>query len=525
MTRYCRHMTAFILACAVLVALSSVLTSRRSSAEVSATESTDSRFWVEDVASGLNHPWSMAWLPDGDMLITERNGGLRLLHNGKLDSTLIAGVPPAFQNIFNGLHDIQLDPDYSKNHLVYLSFSEGTFDEHRATVLRARFDGKSLLDGKIIFRSNLPIGGIAQVVSRMVFLPDKTLLIGVPDDHFHRHMAQRLDVDLGKIVRVNRDGSIPPDNPYVAQAGARPEIFSLGHRAILGLYRDPVDGLLWEVEAGPMGGDEINLIKRGANYGWPLASWGFDYSGALISDKRDLPGMESPIAVWSPSVTPSGIARYRGKVFPQWQGDFFVGNLTVKLLRRLRIEDGKVVLQESLLSDLNERIRDVKVGPDGLLYVLTDNDNGRLLRLRPGRPHGTQTIREARRFQVSGVLPSGLGPDGPVVAEFTPGDPVKGRQYFLERCSGCHSVGNDIAGGAIGPDLAGVFGRVSGSLPKFSFSGVMGNHATRWDHITMNLFIANPSGYFPGTSMSATPVTDPQQRRDIIGYLRSQRTP
>jgi cytochrome c2 len=224
-------------------------------------------------------------------------------------------------------------------------------------------------------------------------------------------------------------------------------------------------------------------------------------------------------------VTPSSITRYRGNDFPQWRGDFFVGNLTAMILRRLRIEDGKVILQESLLAELNERIRDVKVGPDGLLYVLTDNDNGRLLRLRPGRPQGTQATREARRFQVSGVLPSGLGPDGPVIAEFTPGDAVKGRQYFLERCSGCHSVGADIAGGGIGPDLAGVFGRVAGSLPKFSFSAAMGNHETRWDHITMNLFIANPSGYFPGTSMSAAPVSDPQQRRDIIGYLRSQRTP
>ncbi len=521
-----KQITALLMACSVFLG-GVMLLGNHPASTASATDPADHRpdFWVEQVAASLKHPWSMLWLPAGDMLITERNGGLRLLHHGKLDPAPVVGVPASFQNVFNGLHDVQLDPDYATNHLIYLSYAEGTFDEHCAIVWKARFDGKSLVDGKVIFKSNFPIGGIAGVVTRMLFLPDKTLLIGVPDDHFHRHMVQRLDVDLGKIVRINRDGSIPADNPFIGQKGARPEIFSLGHRTTLGLYQDPADGRIWEVEAGPMGGDELNVIKRGANYGWPLATWGFDYSGTQMSDKRDLPGMESPLAIWSPSVTPSGITRYRGSAYPQWQGDFFVGNLTAKLLRRLRIKNDKIVLQESLLTELNERIRDVKVGPDGLLYVLTDNDDGRLLRLRPGQPVGAQAALEARAFKVSGVLPSAVGPEGPIVAEFIPGDPVKGRQIFMDRCAGCHSVSKDVEGGAIGPDLRGVIGRVSGSVPNFNYSAAMGNHQTRWDHITLNLFIANPQGYFPGTAMGAEPVTDAQQRRDIVGYLRSQRAP
>jgi aldose sugar dehydrogenase len=278
---------------------------------------------------------------------------------------------------------VALDPRFRENGVIYLSFSEGDSAANHTALFRARLDDRRLADGRILFRASPDKVGPGHPGGRIVFLPDETLLLTIGDGFDFRDQAQQLDSDLGKIVRLDREGRPAAGNTLADSAGTRPEIYSYGHRNPQGLLVDPRDGAVWEHEHGPKGGDEINRIRPGLNYGWPLTTFGVDYSGELISTKQRTKGVEGPVTVWVPSIAPSGFALYLGDAFPQWSGDFFVGALAERSLHRLRMRNGEVVLQETLLRELEARIRDVRTGPDGYLYLLTDDANGSVLRLRP----------------------------------------------------------------------------------------------------------------------------------------------
>lgn len=485
-------------------------------------------YWVEQIAEGLNFPSSLTWLPNGDLLIAEREGHLRAMRGGRLDPMPVSGTPPSYKSFYDGLKDIALDPDFSSTQRLFLFISEGSFEQHYAAVYRARYTAGGLKEVARIFRSKESVGGaLVTITSRMMFLPDKTLLLGVTEDHAQSR-AQRLDSQMGKILRIDRDGSIPQDNPFVNTPGALPEIWSYGHRVPLGLYWDAESGAIWEVESGPRGGDELNLLKPGANYGWAKTSWGFAYHNkGLEAPLQSAPGIEDPVLVWMPSVTPSGLTRCRGAVYPLWNGDYFLGRLNGKGLERLRIKEGRVVLQERMLLDLDERIRDIKLGPDRRLYLLTDNENGRVLRLQPGRPRAHQRRRIAHKLEQSfnPAQAAGSTPDGDEQIEnLGPDDLAQGRQAFLERCAACHGVGTTIQGGNIGPDLAGVYGRLMGRAPGFDYSTVMAGGLIPWKFTRLDRFLANPGSVAPGTRMAAPPVTDAAMRRNIIGFLKQQST-
>jgi glucose/arabinose dehydrogenase/cytochrome c2 len=471
-------------------------------------------FWVEQLADGLNAPWSMAWLPNGDMLIVEKFGGLRLFHAGDLQAKPLAGTPSAYQASVNGLLDVALDPDFDTNQRVFLSFTEGTAAGAHGAVYRARLNEGTLVEGQVIFRTQ-PDGKVPPfaIVGRIVFLPDKTFLLTSSDDEARRHLVQQMDNDLGKILRLDRDGKPPADNPFLGKPGVRPEIYAWGVRAPLGLVRDPRDGQIWENENGPKGGDELNVIKPGANYGWPIATYGTEYTGEEITATREAPGIEPPIVYWTPSIAPSGLAVNSGDRYPEWHGDLFLGALAGQHLRRVRIKDGKPVEQEVLLRDLKERIRDVRMGPDGFLYLLTDNTEGRLLRLRPGSPTAGEAVRVA--------MPKDKGLPSIFVglARLAPADLGHGKVLFDQRCSSCHSVDPGVATRP-GPNLSAVFGRKAGTLPGYAFSPAIRAAGTTWGQMSLDYFLAEPSGFIPGTTMTASAMQDPQARADLIGYLK-----
>jgi aldose sugar dehydrogenase len=338
---------------------------------------------VHTVAQGLSHPWSLAFLPDGRMLVTERPGRMRIVsRDGKLSQPL-SGVPGVVARGQAGLLDVALDRDFATNSTIYFCFN---FENGgNAAVARARLANDTALDEvKIIFRQQGP-GGSNNHGCRIAQAPDKNLFITLGDHFGPRDEAQNLAVDNGKIVRIGPNGEIPKDNPFVGKANARPEIWSYGHRNPQGLVFSPIDGKLWEQEHGPQGGDEISIVAKGKNYGWPVIGYGVDYGGAKIHESTHKAGMEQPLWHWTPSIAPSGLAIYTGDLFPSWKGNLFNGALKFQLLSRLEIKDGKVVKEERLLQGLNERIRDVRQGPDGALYLLTDDSSGRILRLSPAK--------------------------------------------------------------------------------------------------------------------------------------------
>lgn len=341
---------------------------------------------VETLATGLKFPWSLAFVPDGDILIIEKTGGLRIFRDGSLLPEPVAGTPDEVMvNSDSGLHDIALDPDFETTRLVFIAYANGDEDANRLAVWRARFDGKRLVDGESIFRVTPDKAGPSHPGGRILFLPDKSFLLTVGDGYDFRNEAQNLSSDLGKILRLDRDGNPPADNPFVGRDGARPEIWTYGHRNPQGLAFDADTGVIWELEHGPRGGDEINRLTAGANYGWPLTTNGVDYDGALVSERAHAPGVVSPLIVWAPSIAPSGLAVYRGTRFADWGGHFLVGGLASKSLVRGQIDnDGRSIEEtERLLEDVGARLRDVRVGPDGFVYILTDEPEGRLLRLSP----------------------------------------------------------------------------------------------------------------------------------------------
>jgi glucose/arabinose dehydrogenase len=349
-----------------------------------AAKDVNSGYKVTEIAKGLDHPWSIAFLPDGSLLVTERAGRLRLIKNGQLQTQPISGVPPVHTGGQGGLFDVVLHPKFAQNSLLYLTYAHGTNEANATRVAMARFDGAALQDLKVIFEATPAKDTNNHYGARLAFLADGTFALTIGDGFEYREKAQDLTSDLGKIVRLNEDGSIPKDNPFVGRANARPEIFSLGHRNPQGLALDAETGRLYETEHGPKGGDEINIIDAGRNYGWPVITYGLDYSGAVISPYTARAGLEQPIVQWTPSIAPSGLAIYRGDKFPGWRGDLFAGALAHQHLRRIDLSDlGEVVGEERLLTDLGQRIRDVRVGPDGFIYVATDEEDGLVLRIEP----------------------------------------------------------------------------------------------------------------------------------------------
>ncbi len=341
---------------------------------------------VETVVKGLEHPWGLTFLPDGLMLITERPGRMRTVDRAGRLSKPLEGTPRVLARGQGGLLDVSVDPRFRDNRLVYVSYSEpGENGAAGTSVARGRLGETGLEDVQVIYRQQPKVSGPNHFGSRLVFAPDGSLFITQGDRFAYRDQAQDLSSGIGKILRINPDGSVPADNPFVNRKGARPEIWSYGHRNIQSAAIDPQTGQLWTVEHGARGGDELNHPQAGKNYGWPIITYGVDYSGAKIGEGTAKPGMEQPVYYWDPVIAPSGMIFYTGDVFPDWKGSILVGSLTPGLLVRLVMKDGRVAREERYLSELNERIRDVRQGPDGFVYLLTDSRDGRLLRVGPGR--------------------------------------------------------------------------------------------------------------------------------------------
>jgi glucose/arabinose dehydrogenase len=338
---------------------------------------------VTPVAQGLEHPWGLAFLPDGRMVVTERPGRLRIVaRDGRLTEPL-AGVPAILARGQGGLLDVTLSPHFAQDQLVYLSYSEPSADGAGTAVARGRLGEGRLDNVQVIWRQTPKVNGVNHWGSRLVFGRDGTLFVTLGDRFDYRELAQDLSTTLGKIVRINPDGSIPQDNPFVGRTGVQPEIWSYGHRNGQAAALHPETGQLWTIEHGARGGDELNQPQPGRNYGWPVITYGIDYSGARIGEGTAMKDMEQPVYYWDPVIAPSGAVFYTGDAFPQWRGDLFVGSLKPGLLVRLRLEKGRVIQEERYLGDLKERIREVVQGPDGFLYLLTDNKEGRILRIEP----------------------------------------------------------------------------------------------------------------------------------------------
>ncbi len=340
-------------------------------------------FTVNTITDGLEHPWAMAFLPDGRMLVTERPGRLRIIENGKLNPAPIKGLPNITAEGQGGLLDVALHPDYKNNGWLYLSYSEPDRGGLGTAVARAKLNGMKLSDTEVIFRMQPKSRGGRHFGSRLVFDRDNFLYITV-GERGDRQRAQRLDDHAGSVIRLHDDGRIPADNPFVKNKKSKAEIFSYGHRNPQGMTLHPETGQVWIHEHGPQGGDEINLIQPGRNYGWPVITYGVNYViGTKIGEGTHKAGMEQPLYQWTPSIAPSGMAFYTGDKFPGWRNNLFVGSLKFQLLVRLELNGTEIIKEERLLERALGRIRDVRSGPDGFLYLLTDENDGSLVRLEP----------------------------------------------------------------------------------------------------------------------------------------------
>ncbi|MGZ8469125.1 MAG: PQQ-dependent sugar dehydrogenase [Gemmatirosa sp.] len=343
-------------------------------------ETEEHRVRLVTVASGLRNPWGLAFLPGGDLLVTEKGGRVRLLRGGVLQPQPVAELEVASSGQ-GGLLDVELHPGFAENRLVYLTYAKRGARGSTTALARGRWDGSRLVDVRDVFVAEAWSGGGQHFGSRIVFDRAGMVYFGVGERN-EKSPAQDLASDKGKILRLHDDGRIPRDNPFVDREGARPEIFSYGHRNPQGMTLHPETGELWETEHGARGGDEVNRVRAGRNYGWPRITHGVDYSGARISADTALPGMEQPVLHWTPSIAPSGLAFYTGDRIPRWRGQLFAGALAGEQLRRLVLRGDRVVHQETLLRG-RSRIRAVRNGPDGNLYLLTDASEGSLLRLEP----------------------------------------------------------------------------------------------------------------------------------------------
>jgi aldose sugar dehydrogenase len=379
--RFRLRATVFALAASTLAAADAVAASRT-------FNSSSGPIQAETVAAGLQNPWGLAFLPDGRMLVTERPGRLRIVTpDGKL-SPPIAGLPKVFARGQGGLHDVIVDREFSQNRKIYFCFADPFRSGARTALASARLADEAtpyIEDLRVIFKQEGPLSNGNHFGCRIVQMPDNTLFLTMGDHFTYRDEAQNLANHLGKIVRVAPDGSVPKDNPFVGRSGAMPEIWSYGHRNSQGAAINPVSGKFWMHEHGPRGGDELNIPQAGKNYGWPVIGFGIDYNGARIHEGTSKPGMEQPIRQWTPVIAPSGMAFYSGDLFPQWKNNLFIGGLASQALVRLELDGEKVTKEERLLQDLRQRIRDVRAGPDGALWLLTDGPKGELLRLTPAK--------------------------------------------------------------------------------------------------------------------------------------------
>ncbi|MES2491144.1 MAG: PQQ-dependent sugar dehydrogenase [Pseudomonadota bacterium] len=338
---------------------------------------------VKKIARGLQQPWALAFLPDGRMLVTEKPGRMRIVDAAGKISAPLAGVPSVVYKGQGGLLDVVLDPQFEKTHRIYFSYSEPRADGANGTaVAYAELAQDRIENLKVIFRQQPAIKSDKHFGSRLAFSADGNLFITAGERGSAMQQAQTLDNDLGKVIRVTREGDVPAGNPFADRKDARPELWSYGHRNLQGAAINPLSGKLWTHEHGPQGGDEINIPQAGRNYGWPVITYGEQYGGGKIGEgitKKE--GMEQPIHYWVPSIAPSGMAFYNAQRFPQWQGNLFVGSLKFGQLVRLQLKDEKVLSEQRW--DIGSRVRDVRQGPDGYLYLLTDESDGQILRVGP----------------------------------------------------------------------------------------------------------------------------------------------
>ena len=349
-----------------------------------AIRSEEHSFKVVKVATGLDHPWSVAFLPDGRMLVTERPGRLRIVSkDGQLQPRPVAGLPQVTEHGQGGLHDVVLHPKFAENRLVYVSYAARGTDGVGTELARGKLAGERLEDVQVLFRQS-PKGTSGNHFGGRIVFDRAGFVYLTLGDRGEMPRAQRPDDHAGSVIRLRDDGAVPKDNPFVGRPGWKPEKFDLGHRNQQGAALHPQTGMLWTHEHGPQGGDEVNVIRPGRNYGWPVITYGVNYGiGTRIGEGTKKEGLEQPIHYWVPSIAPSGMSFYTGDRFPRWKGDLFVGSLKFALLVRLRLDGEKVVQEERMLKGVLGRIRDVRMGPDGLLYLLTDESGGVLARLEP----------------------------------------------------------------------------------------------------------------------------------------------
>lgn len=347
-------------------------------------QSEKQKFRVVTLTKLLDHPWGLAFLPDGRMLVTERPGHMRIVTKEGRVSEPLKNVPPVRAGGQGGMLDVALDLDFARNHTIYFAYSEAGEGGAGTAVTRAVLEEDALSEVKVIYRQRPKTSGSLQFGARIVQTPDRNLFVTL-GDRYIRDEAQNLNSGLGKIIRIRPDGTVPPDNPFVGKSGAQPEIWSYGHRSPEGAALNPATGAFWMNEHGAQGGDEINIIEKGRNYGWPVITWGIDYDGSKIGEGTTKAGMEQPVYHWEPSIAPSGMAFYTGNAFPAWKDSLFIGSLKFGRLVRLELNGDKVTHEERLLKEVGARIRDVRQGPDGLIYLLTDEGDGRLLKLEPVR--------------------------------------------------------------------------------------------------------------------------------------------
>ena len=342
------------------------------------TNAEEQTYRLETLAEGLNFPWSVDFLPNGDLLVAELEGTLKRISKDGSSSNSVSGVPTVYRASQGGLFDVLLDKDFATNSTLYLSYAEGDSDENGTTVARATLTGNALTDVEVIFTASPRKYAPLHYGGRMAFTSDDLLLITTGDGFDFREHAQDLNSHLGKTIRINKDGSPAQDNPFPEA----PKVWTYGHRNPQGLAI-ALDGTVYLNEHGPKGGDELNVITKANNYGWPAITYGMDYNGAYVSPLTEYPGMQQPQHVWTPSIGPSGMAFYEGNKFPKWQNSLFVGALVNKEVRRLTVENQQVTAEETVFAELDARIRDIRVGPDGLLYIVTDGDPGTVIKVHP----------------------------------------------------------------------------------------------------------------------------------------------
>jgi aldose sugar dehydrogenase len=373
-------MSKILVCCIAMLALAAAAAPTGAAAE----RADDVDYVLTTVADGLELPWGLAFLPDGGLLVTERPGRLRRVAASGAVSEPLDGVPPVFFRGQGGLLDVALHPDFADNGLVYLSYAHGNAAANATRIARGVLGEAGLESVEAIFTVEPSKDTPQHYGGSLAFLGDGTLLLTTGDGFDYREAAQDVNGLLGKTVRIHDDGRIPRDNPF-AEGGGAAALWTYGHRNPQGLTVDPVTGRVYQHEHGPRGGDELNLLRPGRNYGWPMTTHGVDYTGAYVSPFRELPGIEPPLTHWTPSIAPSGLAIYRAAAFPEWQGNLFVGALVDREVRRLVLTDGQVAEEQALFGELGERIRNVKVGLDGHLYLVTDSADGRVIRVDRAR--------------------------------------------------------------------------------------------------------------------------------------------